>query len=159
MVIQALQDKEFIQIQYISKNDCRLLPFNNFYIQQSCSIEKAYMDSSFLIKKNTITPIKHTSFKGKIFLDHRDLIFEPAKELHGSTDIKNSNNTYEIVHSLAGMYRFGSPIIAGFHYHAQRKNNNSLNGVTFYCAKENAPYVAPTSCNYLNITPNDMIRE
>lgn len=158
VVISALQDKKFFQIDHIGKNNYMLLPFKNFFMHSDSSIEDLCLNNNLYIKENEIKSIKISSLKGRVFRDHKNIIFEPAKDYHGSIDIKNSNNNYEIVHSLAGMYRFGSPIIVGFHYHAQKENKN-LSGITFYCAKRKTSYTVSSCCNYLNITPNDMVRE
>jgi len=57
---------------------------------------------------------------------------------------------------LNQLYRFGIPVLDGFHYDVQKEHNDSLDGLPLDCIKQGKVLCSGT---HVNVYPNDYVRK
>ena len=143
-----------------SKNKPTLLPLHNFQTTRTETLkdrtdkEAISNQPNFdnIFSKIRSEKINETNKRG--FKDARNLFFSPSTADHaGVSDhwVDGKESTY-----IKGKYRFGAPILPGFHYDVQFSPNSSLEGIEFFCEKSDRSHT--TKKKYINIHPNDVVR-
>ncbi len=75
--------------------------------------------------------------------------------LHGPPRELPADDEVDDALLLRGSYRFGCPLLAGFHHDVQFENDRALDGVVLWCARKGR---IGSSDVYVNIYPNDVVR-
>ncbi|MCT4534694.1 hypothetical protein [Halodesulfovibrio sp.] len=143
-----------------SKNKSTLLPFQNFQTKRTETLKnrtekEAISDQPNI--KNIFADIRSEKIEGtnkRGFKDARNLFFSPSTADHAGVSDKWHNGKESTF--IKGKYRFGAPIIPGFHYDVQFSPNSSLERIQFFCEKSDG--LQTTKQKYINIHPNDVIR-
>jgi len=161
-IIFKLQDKEFVSVHHIGRSDCRLLPFRNFYIERSKTIEaKCLSNTNFMIEKGalSITKFGESHTAKRAFKDARDFLYETSKDNHSDVDTYSEKELKTILRYLESKFRFGCPIPEKHHYHVT-KENGRLKGTQFTCTRsEEGIFTCQKRHDYLNVGSNDAVRE
>lgn len=94
----------------------------------------------------------------RAFRDARGLIFLRADllALHGSNrELPGEGDEATALDLIRGSFRFGCPLLPGFHHDIQLEQDRSLKRLEFDCARRGCVVVGDT---YVNIYPNDVVR-
>lgn len=149
-----------------------LLPPENFLISReekltsefAKSVDDILESGNRLVKKRFTKEQLPKYLKGSgnkkiyAFVDSRDLVFPPCKdtELHAPPrELPENAKISSIVNKLNELYRFGIPIVDGFHYDVQRVGANSSVEEEFICFEKGK---VKSKSDHVNIYPNDFIR-
>lgn len=161
-VIFSLQNRDFVSICHIGRSDCRLLPFRNFYIERSKTIDEKYLnEKGFRVEKGTVSLSKMGEGRvpKRAFKDERDFLYEISKDNHSDMDTYGEKELNPILRCLESKFRFGCPIPEKHHYHVT-KDNRRLKGLKFVCTRsEDGFFTCSKTHDYLNLGPNDSVRE
>lgn len=95
----------------------------------------------------------------KLFYDTRERFYPPDLGHHGllRTDDDSglaSLSASELQQLMNGLYRFGHPLTAGFHFDVQR-DGEDLNSEEFRCSNKG---IITVSGSHANVYPNDYVR-
>lgn len=113
-------------------------------------------------------PHLRSGVRRRAFQDHRGLVFLRAdlhalhganREVTGGNADKEQDEDAPALHQLEllqGAFRFGCPLLAGFHHDVQLENDRSLKHISFDCARKGR--ASSAKAVYVNIYPNDVIR-
>lgn len=94
----------------------------------------------------------------RAYRDVRGLVFLRADllALHGPPrELAPEDGTADELLLLRGSYRFGCPLLAGFHHDVQLENDSALDEIVFTCPQKGRVKSADV---YVNIYPNDVVR-
>jgi hypothetical protein len=95
----------------------------------------------------------------RAYKDARGLVFLRAdlNELHGpNRELPDQHAVEERADLLLrGSFRFGSPLLSGFHHDVQLENDRALSNLDFNCAQKGK---TGSKALYINIYPNDTVR-
>jgi hypothetical protein len=91
----------------------------------------------------------------EVLSDSRGLLFPHDRSVHGpARELPPSSSHEERKQFMRSSFRFGVPLIDGFHHDVQF-GGRSLGGETFECSRKGTLQL---SCTHANIYPNDFVR-
>ncbi|WP_148707844.1 hypothetical protein [Komagataeibacter melaceti] len=160
--VNAVRDAEPLQ-----------LPPENFFIDKDIAIRQIFRmlrrgerPWDDIVKELTAQefdkdrlPRLKKGIRRRAYQDARGLVFLRAelRELHGANrELSDAENIEEDATSLLrGSFRFGCPLLTGFHHDVQLEHNRPLNDITFKCGTTHN-----VKCGnvYINVYPNDIVR-
>jgi len=165
-VVDCIRRFHVLRPQLPSKSSPMFLPLKNFADPSARepidSLYKKKLADSYNnpeeFQKIDIVPSREVinAKRTNVFIDARDLYFIVAKAMHGSPTL-DDDDVDKLLLGLYGLYRFGSPIPNGFHYDVQHSSGKDLSGIDFYCQR--LQKAVRSTDTYINIYPNDVIRE
>lgn len=94
----------------------------------------------------------------RAYSDVRGLVFLRADllALHGPPrELPHDGALEDALLLLRGSFRFGCPLLAGFHHDVQLENDRALDDIAFTCSQKGRIKSADV---YVNIYPNDVVR-
>ncbi|MCY4585473.1 MAG: hypothetical protein OXB98_05485 [Bryobacterales bacterium] len=90
-----------------------------------------------------------------VLSDFRSLLFPYGRMFHGRPPKLSENSSHEErKHFMRSWFRFGVPLLGGFHHDVQFAGR-PLKGVQFECSRKGC---LKLSCSHANVYPNDYVR-
>jgi hypothetical protein len=121
---------------------------------------RAWGDQPPNIRTTTVTgeQLRHIP-RGKqreVFSDCRGLLFPPDPQYHGPfRDLAPDCSDEDRKQLMRSSFRFGVPLINGYHHDVQFGDGRGLGGEMFQCSRMG---VIQLRCSHANVYPNDYVR-